>query len=161
MFRQCYQNMYHLNSYLPGTIYLGLITRLSLTKKIYNRAKLTGNTNDWQKYRNVKKSTNHHLKRSHRHHVNSKLSDALENNNTKPFWSYIKSLKNDNNVVAPIKVEGKLHSDPTQKATLLSKQFQSVFVKEDHKIPVPKLGDTTAPTIGDLKITTKGSPIYF
>ena len=130
-------------------------------QKIYNRAKLTGNTNDWQKYRNVKKSTNHHLKRSHRHHVNSKLYDALENNNTKPFWSYIKSLKNDNNVVAPIKVEGKLHSDPTQKATLLSKQFQSVFVNEDHKIPVPKLGDTTAPTIGDLKITTKGSPIYF
>ena len=50
-----------------------------LKQKIYNRAKLTGNTNDWQKYRNVKKSTNHHLKRSHRHHVNSKLSDALEN----------------------------------------------------------------------------------
>ena len=25
-------------------------------QKIYNRAKLTGNTNDWQKYRNVKKS---------------------------------------------------------------------------------------------------------
>ena len=49
-----------------------------LKQKIYNRAKLTGNTNDWQKYRNVQKSTNHHLKRSHRHHVNSKLSDALE-----------------------------------------------------------------------------------
>ena len=39
---------------------------------------------------------------------------------------------------------------------LNNRQFQSVFVKEDHKIPVPKLGDTTAPTIGDLKITTKG-----
>ena len=59
-------------------------------------------------------------------------------------------------MVAPIKEEGKLHSDPTQKANLLSKQFQFVFVKENHKIPVPKLGDTTAPTIGDLKITTKG-----
>ena len=56
--------------------------------------------------------------------------------------------------MAPIKAEGKLHSDPTQKANLLNKQLQSVFVKEDHKIPVPKLGDTTAPT--DLKITTKG-----
>ena len=30
MFRQCYKNMYHLNSYLPGTIYLGLIKRLNL-----------------------------------------------------------------------------------------------------------------------------------
>ena len=96
------------------------------------------------------------MKRSHRHNVNSKLSDALENNNTKPFWSYIKPLRNDNDVVAPIKEEGKLHSDPTQKANLLSKQFQFVFVKENHKIPVPKLGDTTAPSIGDLKITTKG-----
>ena len=125
-----------------------------LKQKLYNSEKLTGDTNDWQKYRNVKKSTNHHLKRSHRHHVNSKLSDALENNYTKPFWSYIKSLRDDNNGVAPIKAEGKLHS--IQKANLLNKQFQSVFVKEDHKIPVPKLGDTTAPTIGDLKITPKG-----
>ena len=117
-------------------------------QKIYNREKLAGNTNDWQKYRNVKKSTNHHLKRSHRHHVNSKLSDALENNNTKPFWSYIKSLRNDNNVVAPIKVEGELHSDPTQKATLLSKQFQSVlilskkttkFLYQNWVIPLPLL----------------------
>ena len=117
-------------------------------QKIYNREKLTGNTNDWQKYRNVKKSTNHHLKRSHRHHVNSKLSDALENNNTKTFWSYIKSLRNDNNVVAPIKVEGELHSDPTQKATLLSKQFQSVlilskkttkFLYQNWVIPLPLL----------------------
>ena len=58
-----------------------------LKQILYNRAKLTGNTNDWHKYRNVKKSTNHHLKRSHRYHVNSKSSDALENNNTKPFWS--------------------------------------------------------------------------
>ena len=65
-------------------------------------------------------------------------------------------MRNDNNGVAPIKAEGKLHSDPTQKANLLNRQFQSVFVKEDHKIPVPKLGDTTAPTIGDLKITPKG-----
>ena len=58
--------------------------------------------------------------------------------------------------MAPIKAEGKLHSDPTQKANLVNEQFQSVFVKEDHKIPVPKLGDTTAPTIGDLKITASG-----
>ena len=58
--------------------------------------------------------------------------------------------------MAPIKAEGKLHSDPTQKANLLNKQFQSVFVKEDHTIPIPKLSDTTALTIGDLKIPTKG-----
>ena len=57
--------------------------------------------------------------------------------------------------MAPIKAEGKLHSDPTQKTNLLNKQLQSVCVKEDHKIPVPKLGDTTAHT--DLKITTKGA----
>ena len=30
MFRQCYQNMYHLNSYLPGAIHLGLIKSLNL-----------------------------------------------------------------------------------------------------------------------------------
>ena len=161
MFRQCYQNMYHLSSY-QLSIWHNLPwfdkkakSLVRLKQKLYNRAKLTGNTNDWQKYRNVKKSTNHHLKRSHRHHVNSKLSDALENNNTKPFWSYIKSLRNDNGV-APIRADGKLHSDPTQKVNFLNRQFQSVFVKEDHKIPVLKLGDTTTPTIGDLKITTKG-----
>ena len=150
--------MYHLNIYLPGTIYLGLIKRLNLWLDLSKNyiTKLTGDTNDWQRFRNVKKSTNHLLKRSLQRHVNSKLSDAFENNYTKPFWLYIKFLRNVNNGVAPIKEEGKLHSDPTQKANLLNKQFQSVFVKEDHKIHVPKFRDTTAPILGDLKITTKG-----
>ena len=53
-------------------------------------------------------------------------------------------------------MEGKLHSDPTQQANLLNKQFQSVFVEEDHKIPVPNLVGTDSPSIGDLEITTKG-----
>ena len=65
-----------------------------LKQKLYNRAKLTDNTNDWQKYWDVKKSTNHYLKKSQGHNVNSKLSDAFENYNTNHFGhTLIKSLR--------------------------------------------------------------------
>ena len=40
-----------------------------------------------------------------------RLSNALEENNTKPFWNYIKSLGNDSVGVDPIKDKGQLHSD--------------------------------------------------
>ena len=49
-------------------------------------------------------------------YVTEKLTAALEENNTKPFWSYMKQLKRDYIEVALIKTGGKLETDPEQKA---------------------------------------------
>ena len=54
--------------------------------------------------------------------------------------------------VAPIKSEGKLHSDPTDKANLLNQHFKSVFVQEDTSSKFPKLDIPPFPRITNLKI---------
>ena len=58
--------------------------------------------------------------------------------------------------VAPIKSEGKLHSDPTDKANLLNQQFKSVFVQEDSSSKIPKLNIPSFPGIDNLRIDTAG-----
>ena len=46
--------------------------------------------------------------------------EGLQNNNSKPFWKYIKSKKHDSIGVAPLKDHGKLFSDAKDKVDSLS-----------------------------------------
>jgi hypothetical protein len=46
-------------------------------------------------------------------------------NTPKQLYSYIKSQQNENTGIAPLRSEGTLHSNPAEKANILSKQFQS------------------------------------
>ena len=64
--------------------------------------------------------------------------------------------RKDNVGVAPIKSEGKLHSDPTDKANLLNQQFKSVFIQEDTSSKKPKLDIPPFPWIDNLRIDTAG-----
>jgi hypothetical protein len=41
-------------------------------------------------------------------YINDTTLKGLKSNNTKPFWKYIKSRKNDNIGVSPLKSNGKL-----------------------------------------------------
>jgi hypothetical protein len=48
-------------------------------------------------------------------------------NTPKKLYSYIKSQKNENTGIAPLRSEGTLHSHPSEKANILSKQgYRSV-----------------------------------
>ena len=40
--------------------------------------------------------------------INNAITEGMENNNSKPFWKYVKSRKQDNIGVAPLKEKGKL-----------------------------------------------------
>ena len=55
--------------------------------------------------------------------------DPEQNNrtNTKKFWTYIQHRKKDNSTIPGLKFKGCLFTDPTQKADILNRQFQSVF----------------------------------
>ena len=59
--------------------------------------------------------------------------EGLENNNPKPFWKYIKSRKQDNIGVAPLKTNGQLVNDSKGKAEILMRQFKSVFTREQNR----------------------------
>jgi len=55
----------------------------------------------------------------------------------KRFWKFIKHKATDFDGVAPLKVDGKLVSDPKLKAEALNSQFQSVFTRETDLHPTP------------------------
>ena len=56
--------------------------------------------------------------------INDTINKGLEENNTKPFWRYVKSKKSDNIGISPLKENGKLISDSKKKAGILLNQFK-------------------------------------
>ncbi len=74
----------------------------------------------------------------------------------KRFWGFIKSMRKDHVGVTTLKDNGKVYTDPKEKANLLNRQFESVFTQED-PIPdnlLPK--HHTHPTIQDIQFTVPG-----
>jgi len=75
--------------------------------------------------------------------------------NSKKFWSYIKSNGQEWIGVAPLKNKmGFLQSDKS-KAGILNEQFQSVFTKENLN-NFPNKGKSPYSTMEDIKMNSKG-----
>ena len=81
--------------------------------------------------------------------------EGLKNNNTKPFWKYIKSKRQDAGGIASLKNGSNLISDSIGKAELLLDQFKSVFTKTtDNTLPKTRIQAKT--DITPIKIEQKG-----
>ena len=83
------------------------------------------------------------------------LNDGLESRNHKPFWRSVKSQRQDNCGVSPLKRNGELHSDSKDKAQILNDQFSSVFTKDDQHAGTVLEGPSLPPLAG-LNISEKG-----
>ena len=79
----------------------------------------------------------------------------MEKNNTKPFWKYVKSRKQDNIGVAPRKERGHLINNSKKKAQILIKQFSSLFTREKVN-KMPKTHRRIQQNIPNIKITQYG-----
>ena len=89
--------------------------------------------------------------------MKNKLSESLEQKNSKPLWRYIKSKRQDGNGVSPLKENGQLHSASRRKAEILNNQFCSVFTSEDtNNIGLPKLPGPPNTEMPKFKITVQG-----
>ena len=73
----------------------------------------------------------------------------------KRFFSLIKSLKRDSSGIAPLRDQGKLHSDPTDKANILNSQYQSQFI-EENKTNIPQPESDPSPNMSDINATVEG-----
>ena len=124
-------------------------------QRLYNKARRTRKPRHWAQFSSFKKDTLKALRRARWSYINNILNIGLEENNTKPFWKYIKSQKQDTIGVTALKDQGKLHTDNKVKAELLNKQFKSVFTQED-TTSVPKLMGPSFPPILELHIECKG-----
>jgi hypothetical protein len=58
-------------------------------------------------------------------------------------------------IIAPLRSEGTLHSNPSEKANILNKQFQSAFTSEANT-NIPDKGPITHPTMEPITISRDG-----
>ena len=121
----------------------------------YNKARKSVKSQDWSAFREVKKSIKKSLNTAHWDYINNILSDSLNNNDSKPFWNYIKAKKQDNVGISPLKRDGVLFNDKIDKAKILNDQFTSVFTQEDGNA-IPTLKGDKFPSIDELTITSEG-----
>ena len=79
--------------------------QLKKKSRLYRKAKSSGK---WEKYRHFSKEVKKNIRKAEWNHVNNVIKDSLEENNTKPLFSYCKSKRQDNIGIAPLKSKGNL-----------------------------------------------------
>lgn len=125
---------------------------LKRKKRLFKKAKKTGK---WENYKFVQKQCRRKLRKAEWEHINGTITDGLKTNNSKPFWAYVKSKKQDSMGVAPLMKKGCLVSEAKAKAEILIDQFQSVFTRED-SAPLPTLNPPLRPDVPDINVDTNG-----
>ncbi len=73
----------------------------------------------------------------------------------KKFWRHVKAVKKDRVGVAPLKDNNELTSDAKTKATLINKQYQSVFSKED-PTNIPDPIEPPSPEMPEISVSRDG-----
>ena len=124
-------------------------------QRLFNAAKRTHKKAHWDRYRAHKKDTLKAIRRSRWSYINDILQFGLDNNDSKPFWCYVRSQRQDSLGVSALKEGGTLYSDVKTKAEILSRQFCSVFTREDQQ-EVTKLYGPNYPSIDKIVINEKG-----
>ena len=103
-------------------------------RKAHSKAKRTNHVHDWETYRNLSHQVNIKFKEN----FNSFITKSLGEENSKPFWKYIKS-KRQTTSIPPLRHEsGELITGSYEKANLLNEKFKLSFVIEDNDRPTPE-----------------------
>jgi len=95
------------------------------------------------------------LREARNHYIGSIIDTAFQVNDTKPFWRFIKSQRNDCPGIAALKSGDHLVADASSKAEILNHEFKSVFSKED-TTTVPTLRGPRFPSISKITINSYG-----
>ena len=64
-------------------------------------------------------------------YINTVIQKDFGDNNTRPFWKFVKAQRQDNFGIPPLKHHGVLHNDSKTKAQIMLDEFTSVFARED------------------------------
>ena len=124
-------------------------------QKAFSRARHTNKTKDWARYKQLKTTVQREARKAHDQYVDNTIFGDMKNN-TKQFWSYLKSKKQDSQGVTPLrKDDGFLYSDTETKAEILNDQFHSVYTRED-MTSMPEKGQSPYPDMPDIHIGEAG-----
>ena len=131
----------------------------------YKRKKKSGNLRDTNRYKELKRETQRHLRQVYRY-IDSIVtppqdeSQTPQQNCVKRFWTYIKHKRSDGSNIPPLKADGVIHPDSVDKANILNNQFKEAFSPKSD-LSEEELNNRCTlsgnyPTIPDLTITNNG-----
>jgi hypothetical protein len=121
--------------------------------RLYNQAK---KSNQWNTFHAFQKACKREFKKAEIDHINSTIQQGLDEHNTKPFWRYVKSKRQDSFGISPLKKMGQLTNISKEKAQILVDQFRSVFTRESTTTPTPTMKKKANKSIPPLIIAEKG-----
>jgi len=126
-------------------------------QRLYNQARNKHVPGAWEAFRAQQRRTTAALRSARMEHINNILTEGMDSNDNKPFWRYIKSQRQENCGVAPLKSDGQLHPDACKKAEILNNQFSSVFTNENgDKFAHTVLEGPSIPSISDITVNNAG-----
>jgi hypothetical protein len=128
------------------------IKRLIRKKQhLYNKSKKPSHK---KAFKDIRSLIRNKLHKNYWDYLNNML-DPEQDNNSKKFWKYIKSRKQDTMGIGTLKNNGVLAETAEQKAEMLNNQFTLVFTTEN-TINMPSKGTSQFKPMKDIKISEKG-----
>nr|XP_054765722.1 uncharacterized protein LOC129272629 [Lytechinus pictus] len=133
------------------------IKRLSRRKKrSYKKARMTKNNHDFLRYKQLQKECKQACKVAYSDYITNIVSPECSSN-PKRFWSFINSKKCDNNGVSALfSPNNGMVSDSFTKASLLNKQFSSVFNGNEDITSIPQKGPSPYKSMEPIDVSPAG-----
>ena len=128
--------------------------RIRQKQRLYNKAKKSKNDGDWARFKMARRCIKQDIKTAHDQYLCNILNISEPTNHNK-IWSYVKKQRKDSVGIPPLKENDRLVSDSHSKASILNRQYQSVFTKENLK-DMPNKGESPFPLMQELLITKEG-----
>ena len=130
--------------------------RLSRRKKrSFKKQRKSKKKRDIARYHRLKTESQRECRKAYHSYIQNFI-DPEAKSNPKKFWAFIKSKRQENSGVAPLRNrDGILYSDSKMKAEILNEQFSSVFNKDEDD-EMPDMGSSPHPPMDRIKVTEKG-----
>ena len=124
-------------------------------QKAFRVARRNNNAKNQARYRHLKATAQREMRKAHDDFIDQTVCGELQGN-SKRFWSYLKSKRQDSQGVAPLrKTDGLLYNDVASKADILNQQFHSVYTRED-TTNMPNKGPSPYPDMPAIQVATAG-----
>ena len=123
-------------------------------QRLYNKSKKSKKPSHKKAFKDIRSLIRNKLHKNYWDYLNNML-DPEKDNNSKKFWKYIKSRKQDTMGIGTLKNNGVLAETAEQKAEMLNSQFTSVFTTEN-TTNMPSKGNSPVKPMKDIKISEKG-----
>ena len=64
-------------------------------QRLNNKAKRTGKPEAWDTFKTLRRTTDRNIRRAYKRYVSEVIGDSLSSKNTKPFWNFVKSKRQE------------------------------------------------------------------